>query len=101
MDVLQVIEDYGLSIRHIPHKIVDLHNIRHFRDGDERFYSEVYKGEMCRRTTIHRYAGYWMCRQVISTSATVTWSAEHHFLAPTLEESLALFLATNPEKELK
>lgn len=101
MDVLQVIEDYGLSIRHIPHKTVDLYNIISFRDGDERFYHEGYKREMCRRTVIHKHAGYWMCQQIKHTMSRIEWRSDTHNLAPTLEESLALFLATNPEKELK
>ena len=37
-------------------------------------------------------AGYWMCQQVPTTSSQVTWSKKTCHLAPTLEESVQLFL---------
>jgi len=43
-------------------------------------------------TEVPDNAGHWMCQQVTNTSQTVTWRKDECNLAPTLEESINLFL---------
>lgn len=43
-------------------------------------------------TKVPKNAGYWMCKQVKHTSSTVRWNTKKDNLAPTLEESINLFL---------
>ena len=67
-------ESYNLSGWRLDHK-----NKRVFR-------------KFVRRVKIPNHAGYWMCQQVKGTSAGVEWSSKIHNLAPTLDESVALFI---------
>ena len=49
----------------------------------------------CIRTTrTPKYAGYWMCKQVKSSGEIVRWSTKADNLAPTLEESVRMFLSS-------
>lgn len=44
-------------------------------------------------TKVPEYAGWWMCQQVSNTDTRTQWSYKHDNLAPTLEESVRLFLS--------
>ncbi len=59
-------------------------------DDEKREVWRVYTKEV----RIPKYPGYWMVRQVQDTSSRVEWSYKHHHLAPTLAESVALFVAS-------
>lgn len=90
VEVLATIVQYGLSIRQIPLKVVSTYHIRHYKEGDEIV--EIKGVEYCRRTRIPANPGYWMCKQVRNTSSMVSWDIKTDNLAPTLSESVALFL---------
>lgn len=91
-DTLANIIRFGLSVRQIPLEVVGIHEIRHRREGDEIV--TRYGREMIRRVRVPEHAGWWMCQQVRHTSSTVTWKASQHHLAPTLDESVALCVAS-------
>ncbi len=103
METLELIKAYGLSVRQIPLKIVSVYAMRHFKVGDtivRRRVKDKVNGtwewvekDYCERTEIPKYAGYWMCQQSVNTSSRVQWSLEYDNLAPTLEESVNLFIA--------
>ena len=47
---------------------------------------------------IPKYAGYWMCKQVLNTDSQVHWSLKLDNLAATLEESVAMCISKIPSK---
>lgn len=97
-DLINTIVEYGLSIRQIPYSVSSCYEIRHFKEGDKiiertvRTQDGFVKRQYCVRTNIPKNAGYWMCRQVKSTNSQVQWDSRIDNLAPTLEESVQLFL---------
>lgn len=112
MDILEMIDKHNLSIRKIPLQTVELYELQHYKEGDEivtltkeeqekrwrkesaeRFIKRFPEGrKFCRRIKIPDHAGWYMCKQVNSTDTTVRWNIKTDYLAPTLEESINLFL---------
>lgn len=121
-EVLDVIIKYGLSIRQIPNEVHSLFtmerynplehtiveqeltvpNIYKYWKGQDADYCAkhvrfdhdnkiIYRKYAC-ETKIPQYAGYWMCKQVKNTSSTVQWTMKTDNLAPTLKQSISLFL---------
>lgn len=119
IDTLTVIVEYGLSVRRIPPTVTHTREMHYHREGNtivevdvtDRFgfeaarrlardgsnwrFDEDHKRAYRRYTqwvTVPEHAGYWMCQQVSDTSSTVMWNTRKHHLAPTLSESVKLFL---------
>lgn len=122
MNILKIIIENGLSIRQIPEKLDYTWSINNHKEGNEiiedtinpknynynykpfkekykddpnyKFYDDVQKivRLLTKETVFPTYAGYWMCKKVNSTSSTVSWNIKTDNLAPTLEESVKLFL---------
>jgi len=123
MDMIQIIEKYGLSIRQIPKETRALYDMRHHKEGNKIVYSsldmehinyipfkkkrgddsglifddanQTIKRRYTEVLTVPNKAGYWMCKQVKSTSSSVQWNIKKDNLASTLEKSLQLFLTTH------
>jgi hypothetical protein len=95
MDIAAVIAEYSLSVRHIPRQLIEVNEIRHRRDGDEVFAAPNGR-QFVKRVVIPKHAGMFMVKAVSNTFSTVRWDARKDNLAPTLEESIRLFL--NKEK---
>ena len=88
-DTLADIKRFGLSVRQIPLEDVSTFDPRHYQEGDERI---TWNGrDMVRRVRIPEHAGWWMCQKSRDTSSGVFWNKKLHNLAPTLEESVALY----------
>lgn len=93
MNIIETIEKYNLSIRRIPDKVVSVYEISHILPGDEII---GHNGrQFARRTKIPKNAGKYMCQSVKNTSSMVQWNTKTDNLAPSLEESIALFLQNN------
>jgi len=98
MDTLKTIIAHGLSIRQIPLVKRWCMDIRHAQPGDETFErthkvgSKTVTRQYCRKTKIPANAGYWMCKVVDDTGSLVRWSIKTDNLAPTLRESVELYL---------
>lgn len=119
MDILNTIQTFGLSIRQIPNEVTSCYSIQHHKEGNEIVYvtldshwnyepfkkkhkdspnyifdddTKTIKRALTKETTIPKNAGYWMCKQVNNTSSQVSWNIKTDNLAPTLEESVQLFL---------
>lgn len=95
MNTLTAIIVYGLSIRQIPQQTRRLYDPRHMKQGLELVTIDGIK--YAQQIKIPKHAGYWMCKQITSTSAQVVWNTKTDNIAPTLKESVDLFLATQPE----
>ena len=117
MNTLAIIKEHGLAIRQIPKVVISLSDMYHFKPGDEVIEQECEtmtpKGlklakinkqnyvvrdnkvflKRAKTTRIPDHAGWWMCQPCNNTSAQMTWFKKTHHLAPTLEESIALYLA--------
>lgn len=88
-DTFADIKRFGLSVRQIPLEIVSTFDPRHYQEGDERV---TWNGrDMVRRVRIPEHAGWWLCQKSRSNDALIMWSAKRDNLAPTLEESVALY----------
>ena len=85
-----VIEQYNLSIRRIPNKVCEIHDIRHYQAGDEIIENNGRK--FCRRYKIPKNAGKYMCKQVNDIGSIVRWNLKTDNLSDTLQESINLFL---------
>lgn len=126
IDFLQIIIDEGLSVRQIPFQVVEVYDATHCRDGDEIFTRngiETFPGDpdkkddwgrtnkqkrdefdkrfpngrkFCRRIRIPQNPGYWMCQKITGTSSMIQWSTKKDNLAPTLQESIQLYLQNKP-----
>jgi len=114
IDILAEIIKHGLSVRQVPITIISICEIQHKKEGDEiiiRPVRERFKNPdtgvhswvpverpFCKRTTVPKHAGYWMCQIVNNTSSQVQWDFKRDNLAPTLPESVKLYLdkLTNP-----
>jgi hypothetical protein len=95
MDLIKIIKEHNLSIRRFPDKDVSVHEMRHFKEGDEIIEWGPRKIKMCRHTTIPKHAGWYMVQQINNTGNIVFWKDSIDTLAPTLEESINLFLTHN------
>ncbi len=122
-ELLSSIVSHGLSIRQIPLKVVSQHDMRFHKEGNEivewdvpcdkpgapsyewlrsqNSASFIYDDatrkitrRFTRETTVPKHAGWWMCQTVGDTSSRVEWRKDHAHLAPTLEESVRLFLSS-------
>lgn len=125
--ILNTILQHGLSIRQVPWTVTHLlHEIQYHVPGNDivrqalnvppdryewlkkrnqdtngnfefddstKTVTRVYTREV----KIPRHAGHWMCQKVEGTASTVTWSSKHHNLAPTLKESIELYLRQLPK----
>lgn len=98
MDILEIIDKYNLSIRKFPSSVTEVNEIQHKKEGDEEFTitKEGAEKRYCRREKIPTHAGWYMCKQLNDTYSMVRWDIKKDHLAPTLEESINLFL-----KEIK
>lgn len=123
MTTFEATQHYGLSLRRLPTEIVETNEMQHARPGDITVESEVksmpyeryeqwvkrpgtnpdnwrfdpetrkvYR-RFTRRFRTPKHPGWWMCKQVDSTSSNVSWSQKTDNLAPTLDESVQMFLA--------
>ena len=117
-EAFEAIITHGLSVRQIPHQVVSRYEMSHFIEGDtivenelnsvhfdwflsknkdspdHRFDHEAKRvfRKYAQRVKIPKNAGHWMCQQVRNTSSNVTWDSKEDNLAPTLNESVELFL---------
>lgn len=93
MDTLQTIIKHGLAIRRMPLSVTtDDLSTKTLKEGDEIIFTcgDWYR---VKRTTItKKHGGWWMCKPFEDTSKTINWFKETDNLAPTLEESVELFL---------
>ena len=90
IEIVETIEKYNLATRRIPDKIISCYEIQHVQPCDEII---MHGGrQFARRTKIPKHAGMYMCKSVNSTCSTVSWDIRFDNLAPSLEESLTLFL---------
>lgn len=119
IDILQIIQDFGLSIRQIPTEVTSTYSIVHHKEGNEIVYKklsnhwnyDVFKKKhenspnyifcdetqtimraLTKETIIPKNAGYWMCKQMLDNNSTVKWDSREDNLAPTLKESIESFL---------
>ncbi len=119
-ELLNIIIEHGLSLRQIPETVTSLfsmerynpekHTIveheltqkwcykfwvaKHLNSKDARFDHErkiVYR-KYAKEIIVPKNAGYWMCKKVNSTLSTVQWNANEDNLAPTLLDSVMLYL---------
>ena len=119
-ELLNIIIEHGLSIRQIPKFVVNTHEMRHYNSEkhtiieielkekwhykywkdkypnsiDVRFDDEnkiVYR-KYVQEIKVPQNAGCWMCKQVKNTSSRVEWSIKDDNLAPTLLESIMIYL---------
>jgi len=103
--LLKTITEHHLSVRRIPLQIISVHE-GHHRDRHpnaeiilrevKRKIAGVWKteqAEFIRVIKVPDNAGWWMCQSLSNhSSSQVAWSKKHNHLAPTLEESVQLFL---------
>ena len=119
MNLLQAILEHGLSIRQVPKEVISKLSIKHFEEGDEveiwmptikhfekdgvkyakkrmeRFYETFPEGrKFAVRKSYPKFGGQWMCKQVGNINSSVPWNSKKDNLAPTLNESINLFLKT-------
>lgn len=59
-----------------------------FDDNEQRIRKMI-----AREITIPEHAGWWMCQSIENTSSMIGWNIKEHNLAPTLEESVGLYLS--------
>lgn len=118
-DIVSAIVTYGLMVRQVPKRATRTYEMRHYKAGDcivehelTAYAFDIYKAHRnltesgwrfdednkkvyrryVKRTTVPEFAGYWMCKQYEETSSAVKWSYHNDNLAPTLAESIQLFL---------
>lgn len=127
LETLEQIIKHGLMIRQIPERVQHIESIENHKDGNEiiereimpyntyarckekltgnsyRFNDATQKVYL-RRTqyyTVPEYAGYWLVmKSPNSTGSTVKWELKTCELAPTLKESVSLWVAKNQPKEI-
>lgn len=125
MDTLEAIIKHGLSVRQIPMQVVSLMEMRHHNEGEEIVEEEMTKygfawykknaidstnwrfdeaaqrvwRRFARKVRVPTDAGCWMCRTTPGTGSMIEWNTKRHNLAPTLQESVALFLAGPKNKD--
>lgn len=96
MDTLSAIKHYGLHIRKMPEIKVSVYSASsfdRFKAAGESVEMIKWNGrDMCRVTHVPDHAGWWMCKRDNSTSSRIEWSIKTDNAAPTLEESVSLFL---------
>lgn len=92
-DLIKLIEKYNLAIRRIPDKIINLYDMRHYKDGDELYLSDITGKQYVQRVRIPKYAGWYLVKEVNSTGSIVKWDIKKDNLAETLEESINLFIS--------
>ena len=98
--VLDTILTHGLAIRQVPWTVAGVYEMRHYKPDNPEYEVVDYGGRtMCRRTQVPLRAGYWMCQTVESTTQTVLWNYKDHHIAPTLLESVQLYLASLEKKD--
>jgi hypothetical protein len=78
IEIIEIIEEHGLSLRKIPDTVTSCHEIRHHQEGDEKFIftpknPSIPPREMCRRTRVPEHAGMWLCQQIKHTNSIVRW----------------------------
>jgi hypothetical protein len=89
-EALNIIDKYCLSVRKLPEKIISTYEMRHHVEGNEIV--ELHGRKMTRQTKIPVHAGWYMTTQTRDTGRIVMWDIKKDCLAPTLKESLSLFL---------
>lgn len=124
MGTLEAIERCGLATRQIPREVISLYAMRHHLPGNKVVEEETKSlnfgpwlakhggdAEFMRNYRIDHetkkifrlytqsvrvpeFAGYWMVQPSSSMGSRMDWNLKEHFLAPTLAESVSLFLAS-------
>lgn len=95
MDTFEIIKKYGLSIRQIPTVVTRLMEVRHYDPKNKNqkiIRPEGWNRDMVQTKKYPTNGGYWMCQKVDDTGTIVRWDIKMDFLAPTLEESVQLYL---------
>jgi len=104
-EILDAIEEHFLSVRRIPLETVSVyeghHRDRHpdgetiLRDVKRKIdgkYTSV-KAEYVRVVTVPKFAGWYMCQSLAGTTRScIDWNRKEHNLAPSLSESIGLYL---------
>ena len=88
-ELLVVIEEYNLSIRRIPEKVVSLYHPRHHKEGNELV--TIDGKEYSKETRIPEHAGWYMVKSIQDTGSIIRWNYSDN-LAPTLHASIELYL---------
>ena len=114
-ELLNIIIEHGLSIRQIPKFVVNTHEMRHYNSEKHtiieielkekwhyKYWKDKYPNSIDEDKIVYRKyvqenkgpqnAGCWMCKQVKNTSSRVEWSIKDDNLAPTLLESITIYL---------
>lgn len=125
LQTYDAIVKHGLMVRQVPFEVVNLYSAHHLSrggvlveqklpdDSPYRAYILAHLGEdyrldevtgalyrrYAREVVIPKHPGWWMCKTIKGTGSMVQWSSKTDCLAPTLEESVQLWLRIN--KELK
>lgn len=124
--LIQAITNHGLMVRQIPNEVVSKWRINPYtRDelpadaeieihkpslsdfnGNQHAYDQYYKNfpngrELWVERRIPTHAGYWLTKKATHTSTAVQWSLTDDCLAPTLNESVALWLQKEAVKQVK
>lgn len=89
-DILNAINEHCLSVRKIPEIVVSRWSAHNPKAGDKIV--NVNGRDYVQTEKIPEHAGWYMCQSVKDTGSMVRWSMKEHHLAPTLGESVELFL---------
>lgn len=109
-NLIDIIAKYSLTVRCLPHKVVNYWN---YREGDEErvkkpsyngngkirnvkktvVFSEDYDRKMVKEERNIKNGGWWYVKHTPNTDSTVRFNRDYDkFFAPTLEEAIQLFL---------
>ena len=83
-EIAEAIQNHSLAVRRVPFEI---RSTRRNRDGE--FYTEV---------RVPAYPGWWMCQKCKSSATDQPWDLESDHLAPSLGQSIALYLHLQQSK---
>lgn len=110
-EILQVIHENCLSVRRIAPEDWQTVDIAHYREGDtittltvdqvhpnsKTYFAKHFPNgrKFCRRRIIHDTDGHYMVQKVTDRGSICRWDYKRDFGAPTLQESISLFLKYN------
>lgn len=90
-EIIDTIATHNLCVRRLPEVVVSRFTAGAIKEGDTVV--EIKGRKYIEQTRTPKNAGWYMCTQVNNTDSLVRFSKKDH-LAPTLAESLGLFLKT-------
>ncbi len=96
-DILDCIDKNNLSVRRIPNRIVNLWTFTKRYEGDVFVFRN--NREFREEVKIPERGGWYMVQEVNDTNSMVRWNYKRDNLAPTLSESIELYLK-NKEKSI-